>query len=100
MWRLWSPAPPARPTTLALGYKAHLTGRGSPPATIARRLASLRSVVKLARTLGRVTWTIDIASPKAEAYRDTRGPGLEGWKACSPRPGSGRPRPRGNATWR
>jgi integrase/recombinase XerC len=66
---------------LALGYKAHLTDRGLAPATIARRLAALRSVVKLARTLGRVAWAIDIPSPKAEAYRDTRGPGLAGWKA-------------------
>jgi integrase/recombinase XerC len=32
-------------------------------------------------TLGRVTWTIDIGSPKAEAYNDTRGPGLDGWRA-------------------
>jgi hypothetical protein len=38
-------------------------------------------MVKLARTLGRVAWAIDIPSPRAEAYRDTRGPGLEGWKA-------------------
>jgi integrase len=51
------------------------------PATIARRVAALRSVVKLARTLGRITWAIDIPSPRAEAYRDTRGPGLAGWKA-------------------
>jgi integrase/recombinase XerC len=66
--------------TLALGYRAHLTDRGLAPATIARRLAALRSVVKLARTLGHVTWTIDISSPRAEAYRDTRGPGLLGWR--------------------
>jgi integrase/recombinase XerC len=51
------------------------------PATVARRIAALRSVVKLARTLGRITWAIDIPSPRAEAYRDTRGPGLAGWKA-------------------
>jgi integrase/recombinase XerC len=69
-----------RANALALGYKAHLTRRGLAPATIARRLAALRSVVKLARTLGRVAWAIDIPSPKAEAYRDTRGPGLGGWK--------------------
>ncbi|MDR3638668.1 MAG: tyrosine-type recombinase/integrase [Isosphaeraceae bacterium] len=65
---------------LALGYRAHLTDRALSPATIARRLAALRSVVKLARTLGRVAWAIDISSPKAEAYRDTRGPGLDGWR--------------------
>jgi len=65
----------------ALGYRVHLTGRDLAPATIARRLAALRSVVKLARTLGRVAWAIDIPSPRAEAYRDTRGPGLAGWKS-------------------
>ena len=70
-----------RANAVALGYKAHLTDRGLAPATVARRLAALRSVVKLARTLGRVTWAIDIPSPRAEAYRDTRGPGLEGWRA-------------------
>jgi integrase/recombinase XerC len=70
-----------RANKLALGYKAHLTGRDLAPATIARRLAALRSVAKLARTLGRVAWAIDIPSPKAEAYRDTRGPGLGGWKS-------------------
>jgi len=66
--------------TLALGYRAHLVDRRLAPATVARRLAALRSVVKLARTLGRVTWAIDIRSPRAEAYRDTRGPGLDGWR--------------------
>jgi integrase/recombinase XerC len=70
-----------RANALTLGYKAHLTDRKLAPATVARRVAALRSVVKLARTLGRVTWAIDIPSPRAEAYRDTRGPGLAGWKA-------------------
>jgi integrase/recombinase XerC len=65
---------------LALGCKVHLTDRGLAPATIARRPAALRSVAKPARSLGQVTWTIEIGSPKAEAYRDTRGPGPEGWR--------------------
>jgi len=38
---------------LALGYRADLIGRGLASATIARRLAALRSMVKLARILGR-----------------------------------------------
>lgn len=66
---------------LTLGYRAHLTDRRLAPATVARRVAALRSVVKLARTLGRITWAVDIPSPRAEAYRDTRGPGLDGWRA-------------------
>lgn len=70
-----------RANALALGYKAHLMERRLAPATVARRLAALRSVVKLARTLGRVAWAVDVASPRAEAYRDTRGPGLTGWRA-------------------
>jgi integrase/recombinase XerC len=53
---------------------------GLAPATIARRLASLRSLVKLARTLGRIRWALDVPSPKVEAYRDTRGPGQSGWR--------------------
>ena len=88
-----------RANALALGYRAHLTDRGLAPATIARRLAALRSVVKLARTLGRVAWTIDIPSPRTQAYRDTRGPGLEAGRQSWPPPGSVRPRPRGSGTW-
>jgi integrase/recombinase XerC len=64
---------------VALAYRADLERRGLATATIARRLSALRSVVKLARQLGRVGWTIDIESPKVEPYRDTAGPGREGW---------------------
>ena len=66
---------------LALGYRVHLTERGLSPNTINRRLAALRSLVKLARTLGRVAWSLDVQSAKAQAYRDTRGPGLDGFRA-------------------
>lgn len=63
----------------ALAYRADMTDRKLSPATIARRLAALRSVVKCARMLGRVGWTIDVESPRAERYRDTAGPGTAGW---------------------
>jgi integrase/recombinase XerC len=62
----------------ALGYKASLVDRGLKSATIARRLAALRSVVKMARTIGVVVWALDVESPKAEPYRDTAGPGDAG----------------------
>ncbi len=65
----------------ALGYKAHLIGRGLKSATVARRLAALRSVVTMARTVGHVAWALDVDSPKAEPYRDTAGPGDAGWRA-------------------
>src|SRR4051794_11483915 len=40
----------------ALAYRAHLLSRRLAPATVARRLAALRSMIKLARTVGRVAW--------------------------------------------
>lgn len=65
---------------LVLGYRADMTTRRLAPATIARRLAALRSVVKLARTLGQITWAVDVGSPRVDPYRDTSGPGLSGWR--------------------
>jgi integrase/recombinase XerC len=62
----------------ALSYRADLQGRGLSPATVNRRLAALRSLVKLARTLGLVNWTLEVPGLRAEPYRDTAGPGKEG----------------------
>lgn len=64
--------------SLALSYKAALLERGLSPATINRRLAALRSLVKMARTMGLVPWTLEVDNVKAKAYRDTRGPGALG----------------------
>lgn len=61
---------------LALSYKAHLIERGLSPATVNRRLAALRSLVKMAGTLGIIPWALDVANVKAKAYRDTRGPAI------------------------
>jgi integrase/recombinase XerC len=36
--------------------------------------------VKLARTLGRIPWSLDVDSVKAQPYRDTRGPGRAGFR--------------------
>jgi integrase/recombinase XerC len=66
---------------VALAYLTHMKDAGLTTKTILRRLSSLRSLTKLGRTLGRITWMIEIKGPKVEPYRDTRGPGLEGWQA-------------------
>lgn len=66
---------------LALSYKNHLIESGLSPATVNRRLATLRSAVKLANQLGLVNWQITIENEKAQAYRDTTGPGREGFRA-------------------
>lgn len=73
-------AGPGQGNRIALAYRAHLLGRQLAPATIARRLAALRSLIRLARQLGRITWTLDVEGPKTKPYRDTRGPGLDGWR--------------------
>jgi integrase/recombinase XerC len=66
---------------LLLGYRASLVDKGLTPATINRRLAAVRSAIKLARTLGWSTWVPEVAGLKVQAWRDTAGPGLEGARA-------------------
>ena len=61
---------------IALEWRHAMEEAGLSPASINRRLAALRSCVKLARMLGVVTWQLDIPGVKARAYRDTKGPGL------------------------
>ncbi len=62
---------------LVLEYRAAMMKAGAAPATINRRLSSLRSFVRLARTVGAIQWALDIKSLKVETLRDTRGPGSE-----------------------
>lgn len=75
---------------LILSYKAHLrekpvfrTGQKKPfrigysPSTINLRLAAIRSVIKIAKTIGIVTWTVEVPNEKIRSYRDTSGCGSE-----------------------
>lgn len=74
---------PALANRKALDYKADMMARkpkALAPSTIARRLSALRSLLRLCRMLGRITWSIDVRGPKVTQYRDTRGPGLKGWR--------------------
>jgi integrase/recombinase XerC len=64
--------------SLALAWRANLQERRLQATTINRRLAALRSLVQLARTLGIVPWTLEVRNVRAESYRDTRGPGRRG----------------------
>jgi len=64
-----------------LVYRTKLTERKLQSATINRRLAAVRSLVKLAKTLGLVDWSLDIKNVRSEAYRDTKGPGKNGFRA-------------------
>jgi len=62
----------------AHAYRAALLDRGLSPSTVNRRLAALRSLVKLARLFNLVDFTLDVESVKSKPYRDTRGPGRSG----------------------
>jgi integrase/recombinase XerC len=70
---------PGEANRVALAYKADLTKRGLKSATIARRLAALRSMVRMGRRIGRINWTLDVDTPKVVPYRDCAGPGHPGW---------------------
>lgn len=65
---------------LVLSYRAELVQSGLAPATVNRKLAALRSLVRRARLLGIVAWTLEVQNVKSQAYRDTRGPGRKGFE--------------------
>jgi integrase/recombinase XerC len=66
---------------MAMAYRAHMKEQGLAPATVNRRLAALRSVVDAARAVGMVSWALDVQGLRAQSYRDTRGPGVAGYRA-------------------
>jgi integrase len=72
------PLPPA--AAPALAYRAGMAARGLSAAAVNRRLAALRSLVKLANRLGMVPWKLDVKGAKPVAYRDTRGPGRDAYR--------------------
>jgi integrase/recombinase XerC len=68
--------------------------RGLQPATINRRVATLRSLVKFANTLGLVSWTLSIKNLPVLPYRDTDGPDRDGFRAMLAAAGT-QPGPKG-----
>ena len=47
------------------------------PSAVNQRMQGIRSMVKLARMVGFITWEIQIPRRRGEHFRDTRGPGEE-----------------------
>ena len=47
------------------------------PSTVNRCISSLRSMVKIARVIGLIPWTLEVEGTQSVTYRDTRGPGVE-----------------------
>jgi integrase/recombinase XerC len=59
---------------IALGFRHYMESAGLAPSSINRHLACLRSVTRLGRQLGMMTWYLEVSGVKAEARRDTAGP--------------------------
>ena len=63
----------AEANLLFIKYNESLGRR--PPSTLNALTQGVRSLVKLARMLGLITWSLEVQQVKVERYRDTRGPG-------------------------
>lgn len=63
---------------LVLEYRNSLKERSLQSATINRRLSSIRAVIRLARMLGLVSWSLEIPNEKHQPYRDVCGVGVLG----------------------
>jgi integrase/recombinase XerC len=61
---------------VVLGFRAYMASAHLSASSINRHLATLRSVTKLGRMLGMMTWYLEVPGVKAEKRRDTRGPSI------------------------
>jgi integrase/recombinase XerC len=65
----------------ALAWSCQMQRDGLSPATINRRLSTLRRLCKVCRRYKLITWGIEVDSLRHEPYRDTAGPGPSAMKA-------------------
>lgn len=72
--------PQGAANAVVLAWRGRMTDDGLASATIARRLSAIRSAVRVARMLGRCGYEIEVELPRVEAYRDTTGPGSDGYR--------------------
>jgi integrase/recombinase XerC len=91
-WLLGDPGGLAN--ALVSSYRWEMSERGLPVATINRRLGTLRSLAKLANTLGLVSWSLWVRNAPAKPHRNTRGPGRDGFRAMLEAAGA-QPGPKG-----
>jgi integrase/recombinase XerC len=57
----------------AMTYKNYLIDKGLASNTINRKLSALKSIIKMARMLGLINYSLDVQAVKTKAYRDTSG---------------------------
>jgi len=66
---------------IVLGFRSYLASAPLSAASINRHIATLRSVSKLARMLGLMSWHLEVPGLKGEKRRDTRGPTVDDVRA-------------------
>lgn len=71
----------ARANWVMLRYREQMVGQGLQPSTRNRRMSAIRSAMRLARQLGIIPWTLEVAGEKVMPYRDTMGPGEAAYQA-------------------
>lgn len=66
---------------LVLNYKQDLIAKGLAEATVNRRLAAIRSLVKYAQKVGKCEWSLEeIEGERIQQYRDTSGVDLDTYR--------------------
>lgn len=63
---------------LAYEFKGQMMAKKWSPAYVNNHLSALRALVKFARRIERIEWSLDIENVPIEAFRDTKGPGFDG----------------------
>ncbi|WP_338438712.1 tyrosine-type recombinase/integrase [Synechococcus elongatus] len=70
----WLNLPQSEAIAVVLRWKASMRDRGLAEATINRRLAALKSLVRFSRRLGRCNFSLeDVKGDRVQSYRDTTG---------------------------
>lgn len=68
--------------SLVLQYKAGLIERNLAEATVNRRLAAVKSLVRYAQKIGKCAWSLEeVSGEKVRSYRDTSGVDKDAFKA-------------------
>ena len=66
--------------TILMSWVCSMQDECLSPATIRRRIASVKRLLKGCRIMGLTDLVVETILPRAEAFRDTAGPGLKGWQ--------------------
>lgn len=69
----------SRANAIATAFVRSMLDRRLAPATINRRVSTLRRLCKLARRFSVIAWALEVDCLRVESYRDTTGPGRSGW---------------------